>query len=245
MAEIKFHCPRCGKNAGFWNTEKRVGHCFSCTSVFTRKDISGTPQGYVSEHSPLPNVCLEPVATHQAAQDYLWQRHVPESEWHTILYEPDERALYFRIWSPSSEFAPSYHRRFIDGGKLRWVVLTGTKKEHYVFGEPLDNGRVVIVEGIFDALRVGKGAVAILGSELYPTQTVWLRQFKQAIVWGDPDPAGHKLMDAAVRLLPSGGGPKVFKIPYTPEPSVWNREPGDHLDGSFLLEEVRRWLVAA
>lgn len=241
MAEIKMTCPRCGSGGCFYNTDKHVGHCFACGSALQQWHLKEVPKGTLAEHAPLPSVSLECVDVHPAATEYLWKRGVPESEWGRVLFEPDERALYFRIWSPSPEFAPSYHCRFVDGGKMRWRVFPGTRKEHYLFGDPLED-RVCLVEGIFDALRVGKGAVALLGSELYPTQVVWLRRFPRVVVWGDYDAAGFKLMERAQNLLQ---GVRCWPVAYTKDTTdPINKEAGDCLPGHPLLESVKQWLKA-
>ena len=241
MANTKMRCPSCGSGGCFWSDAKQIAHCFACDRVFQRRDLTEVPHGIAAEHSPLPSVSLEGVHAHADACRYLLSRRVPREQWDQILFEPDERALYFRIWSPSLEFAPSYHCRFIGGGKMRWRSFPGTKKEHYLFGEPKAD-RVVLVEGIFDALRIGPGAVALLGSDLYPTQKVWLERFQSVIVWGDPDPAGLKLMNQVHRQVTTG--PVVYHIPYTDDPTEvgWNKEPGDCLPGHPLLEGVLTWL---
>ena len=112
---------------------------------------------------------LDSAWDHRDAREYLLSRAVSPEDAPHISYDPVGRRLYFRIWSPSTDLPRSWHTRGIskDDG---WRVFSGTDKQHYLFGSrSVRPRRVVVVEGIFDQLRFGPGAVALMGTYVSPT----------------------------------------------------------------------------
>jgi hypothetical protein len=231
MTEVLLTCPKCASPRFSFNVEKGVGHCFVCKTSSTRKGLKETPAYSVKEFSPLPNLTLQPVWEHDLAAAYLLRRNIPRSCWHGITYCPEERRLYFRIWSPSPEIPPSWHGRAVDNQLPRWKVFPGTKKQHYIFGIPLQEAtKVLLVEGIFDAMSVGTGAISLLGSELSETQRIYLRSFSEIMLWKDPDEAGEKLASQISASFPKS---KILN---------YHKDAGSCIPGNEMLDFVKGWL---
>lgn len=195
-------CPACGREKFYQNPSKRVSNCRRCgfsqnPSTFGEAHISDQE---VAQLRTWPR--LIPSWDHPEARVYLMGRGVKE-EHPDIMYDPNGRRLYFRIWSPSPEFQPSYHTRGIDEG-TGWVVFSGTQKAHYVWGSYRET-RLCLVEGIFDALTIGPGAVALLGTQMSPTQRS-IVVGRSVQIWLDADEAGRS---AAYKIWDRLAGPKA------------------------------------
>jgi len=151
-----------------------------------------------------------------------------------IEYDPEGRRLYFRIWSPSPELPTTYHTRSIDPDGS-WRVQGGSTKGAYFFGTA-PKKKVCIVEGIWDAIRIGSGALAILGSSLSTTQETYLRNsYDRVLVYMDPDEAGKKAQKEILQRL--------WKIGVRcSEMSGADKEPADCEPGDPALVLVDYWL---
>ena len=137
------------------------------------------------------------------------------------MYSEVERRLYFRIWSPAREYLPSWHRRGIDEG-ASWIVAPGTKKAHYMYGDPGDQRkRVLIVEGIVDQLRVGIGCVSLLGCAMSATHEAYLSQFEEVWVGMDEDRPGREAEEEIVSRLQMAGVPVVRGLCLSQELGDW------------------------
>jgi len=235
MSEITLNCPNgCGNNLAY-NTSKRVGHCWVCKKVFV-KYVDAEPE--IHELTvPLPNLEIKPAREVSSVREYLERRrHLPEGLFAGRQGKDQGWGLYVPIWSPSPEYHPTYIIK--TPGQKGWRTLPGTKKEHYVFGTPCPP-RVVLVEGAFDALRIGEGAVALLGTQMYPTVLEWLkRTVCEVLLWLDPDKAGR---EATARML------KRFESWNDGYEAGWGeirceKEPDDCFEGHETLNFVRGWL---
>jgi hypothetical protein len=151
-----------------------------------------------------------------------------------IFFDPGEKRLYFRIASPSQDLERSWHTRGITPTD-KWRVFSHTDKKHYLYGEPIGR-RVVLVEGIFDAIRIGLGAISLMGTDMSPVQFAYLQTFGEILFWLDPDPAGHKARDEMLaRFTRYGTNASVFGTDQTPE-------PGDLVRNAPEIHTVREWL---
>jgi len=92
-----------------------------------------------------------------------------------------------------------YTCRMLDGRTPKYI---SDSQPGYVFGTDLqhhDWRRVIVVEGVFDALSVG--AVAVLHNDINDTQARLIRNLGREItVVPDQDQAGMKLVDRALEL---------------------------------------------
>jgi len=105
----------------------------------------------------------------------------------------------------------AYAGRAIDGSEPRYKLPAGFHKSlelfnlHRAIGGSNAGGRVVVVEGFFDCMKVsqaGFACVALMGSSLSETQEELLvRNFKNACLMLDGDEAGRRATDdTLVRL---------------------------------------------
>ena len=214
--EILARCPKCSRERLYINVFKQVGWCHRCHLTLGPKEIR---EGFIKpsdrEVLNLRQVPSLIEAWHDKdASAYLRGRGVtPDDDY--ILYDPKGRRLYFRIWSPSPEYQPSYHTRSIDpdGG---WVVFPGTKKAHYIYG--YDHGtcrsRVMLVEGIWDQLAVGPQCFALLGTKMSASVQQFIVSMGCPIwIWLDPDAAGIEgAVDIANHLHYAGSGTRVCTV---------------------------------
>ena len=105
----------------------------------------------------------------------------------------------------------AYAGRTIDGSEPRYKLPAGFHKSHELFnlhraiGESTVQGRVVVVEGFFDCIKVsaaGFPCVALMGSSLSAQQEELLaRHFKNACLMFDGDEAGRTATDECLLRL--------------------------------------------
>ena len=218
-AEFVGTCPACFRAEKFYrNRVKRVGYCQRCGySVGPKEYGADSPAATGLRIRPASQPKLVPAWSDVDARQYLVGRGVL-SEHLDIEYCPEERRLYFRIWSPLPEFAPDWHTRSIEAGQ-GWRGLHGSKKSHYLWGHASPSADAVVVEGIFDALRVGSAAVSLLGTHLSEGQAQFLGSCRKIYLWLDPDPAGRlatRKIEATLMFYPVD----VVSVRY-------HKEPGD------------------
>lgn len=169
---------------------------------------------------------------------YLQSRWVTEEQALGTYYHPREERIYFPITPLSPEYPPSWVSRSVHNHLKDWRVLPGTDKEHYVYlwNKRIlaqDNYPIILVEGVFDVLSPGihQHGVALLGSTLSDTHSVWLDNHYHTFLWRDPDLAGEHLER---KLRTSRLVDKV--IVGSP-----GRDPGSHEPNSPETELVLRW----
>ena len=105
----------------------------------------------------------------------------------------------------------AYSGRAIDGSEPRYKLPAGFHKSlelfnlHRVIGKSSGQGRVVVVEGFFDCIKVseaGFACVALMGSSLSDQQEELLgRHFKNARLLLDGDEAGQRATDELLLRL--------------------------------------------
>jgi DNA primase len=84
----------------------------------------------------------------------------------------------------------------------------GIQKSKYWFSNYIPGSkRVVLVEGIFDALSIGENAIALLGTILSDIHLYGLKEMKvkEILVWMDDDEAGRKAQKKIVDKLTDNG----------------------------------------
>lgn len=244
--ERSVRCPKCGRADKLYvNDMKRVGFCHYCHEGWNRQALE--EQGLLSNRkrdtsytrSIVGPPALESAWVHRASREYLQSRAVSEQDAPNIFYDPIGRRLYFRIWSPSSDLPRSWHTRGLskeDG----WRVFSGTDKQHYLYGtRDVRPSRVVVVEGIFDQLRFGSGAVALMGTYVSPTHMAYLRQFSEITLWLDPDEAGITATEDLKKRLAALSRPPVVRVV-----SSFDAEPGDLSPTHPAITLLKRWLAA-
>lgn len=239
--EVRVKCPDCGGLHLSINTEKKVGWCYKCKQVWTKDQIS---DNNLLRKSPKqdPRVLHTPPALTLAwenleARAYLGKRLVAEEDAPSVFYDTKGRRLYFQIASPSPDLPASWHTRGLtkeDG----WRVFPGTDKKRYVYcvNRALlsqTSGAVCVVEGIFDAIRIGERAVSLLGTDYSPLHHIFLKRFDRVVVWLDPDPAGEM---ATRKILERLQGRNVTVV-------TGLKEPGDLSPGDPNLRRIKESLT--
>lgn len=82
--------------------------------------------------------------------------------------------------------------------------------KHCLYGAELVGGTsVVVVEGITDAWRLGRGAVATFGIEYTPTQVHLLAQYKHVMILYDQEPTAQKQARKLMAAIAALGGTRV------------------------------------
>jgi hypothetical protein len=106
----------------------------------------------------------------------------------------------------------------------KYLTAAGTPKSQILYGLPYainTTGPVVIVEGITDAWKVGRNAVAILGKHLSDAQCkLVLRHFhdRPVVVWLDPDASeqAQSIRGTIRRARVNAGDPSPVLLAVTP-----------------------------
>lgn len=238
--ELRVRCPDCEKPNLSINTDKQVGWCYKCKKVFSRNEVAALIKGNRRPNREALRALpvLQPAWEHREAHAYLFTRLVTEEDAPATLYDPSGKRLYFRIYSPSQDLSPSYHTRGLskDDG---WRIVTGTDKKNYVYVNNTDlltntdRRAVCVVEGIFDAIRLGKNALSLLGTDYSPVHHTFLRSFQKVVVWMDPDAAG----EAATKKIVERLGEKAHVVRGL-------KEPGDLSPNDKDLKRVKEILNA-
>lgn len=238
--EVRVKCPDCGRPDLSINTEKKVGWCYRCKKVFGRDRISDNGllrkrerQDQKILHTP-PALVL--AWDDRDARAYLQKRLVSQEDAPSVFYDRRGRRLYFRIGSPSPDLPASWHTRGFtkeDG----WRVFPGTDKKRYVYCTnssllSMPGGPVCVVEGIFDAIRVGDRAVSLLGTDYSEMHDIFVKSFDRVILWLDPDPAGES---ATRRVLERLRGRDVTVV-------TGLKEPGDLAPNDRDLRRIKEML---
>lgn len=237
MSEQLFTCSVCNRKKLYINAGKRVGWCHYCSRSASPKEVDQYLQGsaptgarVLSKLPPLVDAWGS-----KAAKSFLWSRLVSPDDCPFVEFDEGGRRLYFRVWSPSPELPATYHTRSIDP-KGSWMMRGGSTKGGYFFGQTRGK-KVCIVEGIWDAIRIGPGALALLGSSLSTTQETYLRnEFDKVLVYMDPDEAGLKAKKEIVSRL--------RKIGVRCSAVTAEKEPADYPPGHPAIAEVRKWIGA-
>ena len=241
--EHVIRCPKCSRVKLYVNQVKRVGFCQYCKDGWSPADLN--TYGFLSDKQRDPTYTrgivspppLEVAWRHREAREYLLSRAVSEESAPNIFYDPVRKRLYFRIWSPSTDLPRSWHTRGI-ASEDGWRVFSGTDKQHYLYGvRAVRPQRVVVVEGIFDQLRLGSGSIALMGTYVSPTHMAYLRQFGEVVLWLDPDEAGRQATEELKKRLASLSRPPVVRV------VSFEQEPGDMPPTHPAVTLLRKWLA--
>lgn len=205
--EITLTCPFCDKPRHlYFNVKKRVFHCFKCgksgtASMLERMGMSLSNMGMVDI---IGDVCynlsdgVSVPPPHQAmstqSEAYFAERGVHPAIYNMIedkTYETDDGLVFF---FPDEDYWQV--RRWKHLGNPRWTNPTLAARTPavgvvYHLRTTFDNSVVVLVEGVFDVLRVAPyaNAAASLSSTIHDTQILGLldRGYDAVIYMPDRD----------------------------------------------------------
>lgn len=134
----------------------------------------------------------------------------------------------------------SFHSRDITG-KSPFKYLACPKKYEIVHHRNLVYGidhvkkdSVIVTEGIFDAWRIGYGAVATFGVEFSFAQINLLSKFKKIFILYDSDSAGeHKAQELIAMLRLKTKAERIY-LPYGKDPADLKQDDADSLRNSLI-----------
>lgn len=227
-------CPKCGREKLHWNPSKRMGFCVRCEHTMGKWDrFTNAPVERVLEAQSDDMPHLVPAWNNEEAAAYLRSRGQDESM-PEVYFSAEQHRLFFPLTPVLEGLPKAYHTRHLEYG---WKVMTGVGKRSYVYAPNLEtSGRVVIVEGIFDALAIGPGAIAICGTSMSEEVWEWIQAITQDqrhfLFWMDPDEAGK----AALKKLIA----RVTPYRMLPFSCCKEHEPSECT--CVMLGNVQRWI---
>ena len=244
--EKQIKCPVCvghKSDPAYINLSKMIGHCFRCGSKWYGKNAAKLVAGFgqVTRHTVLmPEMpSLIDAWSDKDARHFLYSHGVSEERCSTVEYSTEQRRLFFRTWSPFPEVPSGYHTRPIWAGGS-WMAFDGSTRGHCVYGAVSSNPRrIALVEGIWDSLKLGTNAIALLGTTLTKTHITWLRSFEkrpEIILFLDRDAPGVEAEDKLASTLRFYGF-RTSRVPLT-------KEPDDYSYDDNQLVGLRERLVA-
>jgi len=177
---------------------------------------------------------------------YLAGRGVdPETaEYFGVGFFPGKGSMHGRIVIPIDNERGelvAYAGRSIDGSEPKYKMPAGFKKSQVLYNlvraaEETD-GRVVLVEGFFDCIRVtqaGHACVALMGSSMSDEQEIKLRtHFRQVIVMLDGDEAGRRAVGEIADRLTRKVWVRVVDLPDGGQPDQLSTEELERLLGKI------------
>lgn len=198
MSRVKCYepCPRCRSNGkdqrgdNFAAYEDGGGHCFSC-------GLHRWPSHYVPriEKEDRASTLLPTDATREIpanAWKWLLQYGLSYSYWKKYLWwsEKDSR-LVFTVGEPPNF---STGRYLGTEKKAKWFHYGDCHKNPFVIGNVFDTEKVVLVEDLISAHKVGQvvPAIPLFGTNLFPALVPVLRHLRAPItMWLDKDQEQH------------------------------------------------------
>jgi hypothetical protein len=129
-----------------------------------------------------------------------------------------------------------FQARTLADHKVKYINATGMDKGYLLYNYDVaicQDAELIIVEGIFDALKAGPTAVAAFGKSVSPEQVrlIALGNFKKVIILLDNDGTAKKDIDNLARALAPNFNTYVALL------------PGGHDAGDLSGEEIRRFLL--
>jgi DNA primase len=127
---------------------------------------------------------------------WLYKAGLSPSDWakHGFGYSPSTRRVVLPVFNQAGELVWQQHRAVITGQTPKYLQPARDKGDILYVVKP-DTGhtkRVIVVEDILSATRVGRyqTAISILGTKLSAGQAKRLAEFSEVTTWLDGDRAG-------------------------------------------------------
>lgn len=249
--EIKTNCPECADDGGHFyvNTEKQVGFCHRCSFAPGRNKL------HKSLFGEMPSLEDMPRPKHKQPEKPksdlieinlppLWQR-ITEDHPYMIKRRIDDATIkaYNLGYCDTGPYAkcliiPTYMdgilvnwiaRDMLDKRKPKYLYPGDVKQAHCLFNydRAKSHSSIAIVEGAFDAMRVGFNAVALGRKRVSRMQTEFLLETKAKSFFIMLD--GDALMDAVGLCEQLGIHRPTYLCQIVPE-----RDPDD-----LSAEEIR------
>lgn len=194
--ELLFNCPRCGGNKDLWiNSITKTGICYKCEwklspyQVKRMGDIEVVTTPMVL--NPVHQKSLDCVSKFPEARDYLWRRGVEVKRAVEVgaKFDPEASEMWFPIYSPIINRVEWVKRHTVRPG---WIAGKIDKKAYWFGRKKLTHSHLMLVEGVFDALRPAMGAISLLGSNLSEIlfQQILFSKTEAVTIWFDADETG-------------------------------------------------------
>lgn len=118
--------------------------------------------------------------------------------------------------------------------ELRYVFPRSSEcledSKHTLYGAHLcrDRRRIVVVEGVFDAWKVGSGAVCTFGTSVTPRQIELMSKWEEVVIAFDAEPeAQSHAREIAMKLAPCGVDVYIADTNFGTNPDGSARDLGD------------------
>ena len=183
------NCYRCGYTASEWKGKQTLA------DLARIRELNETANK-LELTLDLPNDFTTEIP--RQGRDWLHQAGITEQVWRKYrfgyseylervvlpVYDDEDNLIWFQCRALQAGQKPKYLQPARERGKVMFQVRRDTKT----------NGRVVVVEDILSAIRVGKheNTASLLGTKITTSQAAELGKSSQVITWLDSDGAGRK-----------------------------------------------------
>ena len=228
---------RCGINVqslavSCWTCGKlRLGDVLSGASGRTIQQVMPLIRALAPRNAPdqriqvtgryTPPAAIGPLAPPH--RDYLSRRGFdPDylAEEYGVAGIADAAELKWRVFIPVPQpngKSGSWTTRTIGNRDPRYISASPEQEtlpiKTLLFGEQHAGMSVVVTEGVFDAMRIGPGAVAVMGVNVYPQQIARIAKYPvRAIVFDSDEPGQRRARDLADALTVYPGETYVVQL---------------------------------
>lgn len=220
-------CPKCKSkdNLGRWSD----GHafCFGCNyyePAERKLNANDSTNGMGVIQSPGRKEAVWSSTIGPEALKWLRRYGITDQEIqdYDFMYDGSGHWLILPLQRPAG--SGTYQRRYFGSREgIPKYITTGPKAHNQLYGDNHGDGCAVMVEGIVDAIKVGRVAAAypILGSD--PSQEVIKRllwRFKKVVVWLDPDML-LRASRAVLRASMTVGGARIARVSTRLDPKCY------------------------
>lgn len=233
----RYICWRCGSHSAYKTIFKLTGqyHKFEKTnSIYTK------PKGEVKNiEIVLPGINLQPMH-----KKYLCKRGFNPDELELMyglkgtLTTPE--SIKYRIVIPIYDINKKlvgWQARTIGNQEPKYMNLKGQNIKHVLFAEYLlpDKKFVIVVEGPFDCMKLGIGAVSTLGAGYTQEQVLKLSNYENIFILFDNDSAGKekaKKLNTELNIL--GCKAKTMELIGVNDPGEYSYNAGKNVIKNIL-----------
>ena len=148
------------------------------------------------------DITYEPEQFSREARMWLFKAGLTPTVWrqYSIGYSARLQRVVLPIFNTDGSLKWFQCRAILKGQKPKYIQPSGNKSNIlFTAGSGNFTGRVVVVEDIMSAIRVGNAttdsnttAISLLGTKITAGQATYLSNFKECITWLDGDKAGKR-----------------------------------------------------
>lgn len=93
-----------------------------------------------------------------------------------------------------------------------------------LYGEERAKRKVIVVEGLFDAWRIGDGAIPTFGVKVTKEQKLLLSKYEEVIFAGDGDEDGYRMAEETGNELAAFTNVRIVDLPWEKDPDKLKRK---------------------